>query len=154
MPLFVLPPHPHPPQPLLWHVMRGTNHIVSNCTTKQLQRRIYCYLRRKTIQACAFCIFFSSLFDELQPSSMIPALFFCLRPSSISPLALIAASDVARNRYLAKEWKGGAVRGADPSRHLCSCSSIPAISSHRPRLQQGQERFKGSAVGLEYTCDA
>lgn len=75
---------------------------------------------------CVLSVLSCSLFDGLQLSSTTTILFFSLRPSSISPMALIAVDDVARNRYPAEEWRGGAVRGADPSRHLCSCSPDPS----------------------------
>lgn len=75
---------------------------------------------------CVLSFLSCSHLDGLQPSSMTQILFFSLRPFFISPLALIAADDVARNRYPAEEWRGGAVRGADPSRHFCSCSPDPS----------------------------
>lgn len=146
------------PQPPLWHEdsedkMRGTNHICSNGTTKPLQRCIYFYLRRKQSRLVRSIFFLFSFQPRLQPS-MTQTLFFSLRSFSISPLALIEGDDVARNRYPAEEWRGGAVRGADLNRHLCSCSLDPSYFEPHPRLQQGQGRLKGSAVGLEYTCEA
>lgn len=101
----------------------------------------YCFKRHNQTAAAMYLLLFKtknnpglcvlsflsrSLMEGLQPSSTTPILFFTLRSSSISPLALIAADDVARNRYPAEEWRGGAVRGADPSRHLCSCSPDPS----------------------------